>query len=128
MINKPQKTHSRQGQCLCGSQDSISLQQADTQPFHNQDKNSHIFILFPYFPFCETKRFTGSFRKIFKKKGYAMQDIFSSRPDLIPEHCKILQIIVTIGVSSCLSCQKRLGSTCRGVRAFGSMSEGLNKE
>lgn len=56
-----------------------------------------------------------------------MQHKTFSLPDLISKHCKILQIIETIGASSCLSRQKRLGSTCRGVRAFGSMSEGLNE-
>lgn len=57
-----------------------------------------------------------------------MQYVFSARPGLMPKHSKILQIVGTIGANPCLSRQKRLGSTCRGVRAFGSMSEGLNKE
>lgn len=107
----------------------LSLQQAATQPLHNQCKNSHMFPLcFHIFLFVNQKSPQEALEKIFLKNHYAMRDIFSAHPDLIPKHCKILQIIGTIGANSCLSCQKRLGSTCRGVRAFGSMSEGLDKE
>lgn len=122
MINKPQRTHSSQRQCLCRFRDSISLQQAATQPFHN-----NVSISFLNFPCCEPKRFMGSFRKIFHKRlCNERQFLYSDSSDL-KTLWKILQIIVTIWANSHLSCQKRLGSTCKGLRAFGSMSEGLNK-
>lgn len=114
----------RQRQYLCGFQGSISLQQAATQPFHNQHKNLQIFPFgFHIFPVVSQR---GSREALEKSiRDYAIKDIFSA---LLQTLRKILQIIGTIRANSHLSCQKRLGSTCKGLRAFGSMSEGLNKE
>lgn len=86
MINKPQWTHSRQRQCLRRFQDSVSLQQAATQPFHNQHKNSQMFLFRFRIFFVVNQRGSREALEKSSKRDYAMKDIFSAQTDLIPKH------------------------------------------